>query len=295
MKHWTWITTILLLLPFLTAQSMDCKNECPAYGVKVCNEEGTAYRKCIDTDSDPCLEFSEPVICQDPYEFTEDVCVQGECKFLNPFKKDSEVAPAEQGQNNREDLRNTVPIIEDIDVVTATAGKDVFFQIKTQAPLPNVWTYEVDNENVSIDSGGYFWWKPTEADLGPNKFKVTLTNGYIVTEKEFIINVGPKDSGNTVEWHFEFWAMLGFFAIIALFIYERHIAKIHRTVTVRHIKAIDDIYNKYREEPEICAAGLKKKRTETEEAFEKGHIDEKDLELVLLEINKYLKQLRQHR
>ncbi len=166
-------------------------------------------------------------------------------------------------------------------------GRDLFFQVKVNAL--GRWHYATDSDKIRIDEDGYVFWTPRKEDIGRHTVVVTATDGGVRIQKKFVVVV--QENGDSVSWHFEFWAMLGFFAVVMVFLYERRQSRLHRTATVRHIKEIEDIYDKNSSNPERCTRLLEYKRRLVETEFENGRVDERDMELILLQINKYQKEL----
>ena len=266
-----------------------CRDECE-YGERACS--GNGFMICLDIDEDYCVELSKVYSCDDSNDETVDYCSGGSCHH-ELTKPGGYLDSA----GNASELNNA-PIIDDIGVITIEAGKDLFFKVNAFDVDNDLLRYYTDKEVIQVDTNGYIWWKTRYNDVGTTRVKLTVTDGYLHTEKEFLINVinetieKKKSSEEGVQWSFEFWAMLGFFAVVALWFYQEHGRKVHRLQTLRFIKSIEDVYEKFHSQQELCLIELNRIKSQVEKRFAKGDIDEANLNTVLTEIENYKKMLK---
>ncbi|MCF7860764.1 hypothetical protein K9M79_00840 [Candidatus Woesearchaeota archaeon] len=100
------------------------------------------------------------------------------------------------------------------------------------------------------------------------------------------------DDEEKVRWTFEFWAMVGVFVALGAGAVGWHYSKIHRKKTIEYLENVDQVFNSYRTEKDICYVKLEELKNTLKESFKKDNIDETNFDFILKRIEKYEKELR---
>jgi hypothetical protein len=120
--------------------------------------------------------------------------------------------------------------------------------------------------------------KDTTSSESSHESKSYETKNSIETEKK-------------VDWTFEFWAMLGFIALIATALAGWYASRLHRHEAVMFLDQMENIFTQYRYQQDMCVVELQKLKTQLKEDFRRGKIDESNFDFILQKIESYLSQL----
>ena len=105
-------------------------------------------------------------------------------------------------------------------------------------------------------------------------------------------NNTSAESYEDTGWTFEFWAMLGFFAILITAIGGWHSSRRNRKENLKIIDKIEEIYKLNKQNRELCMQKLEEVRNSVKDEFAKQKIDETAFNFLIDRIERYVHELQ---
>ena len=106
------------------------------------------------------------------------------------------------------------------------------------------------------------------------------------------VAASPDDEGKESGWTFEFWAMLGFFAVVLTSLGSWHASRTNRKEKLKIIDQIEDIYYRFKGNRDVCIQKLNEIRQSVKDEYAQHKLDEANFNFLIDRIEHYVYELR---